>query len=227
MRCCLTASLSLLSPVCETISTVRLPSRWRVCGTCMAHGQSAVLIISLVLSFLSSVDILATSPSSGLVEAVPDTVSLHALKKNDPDFVSLPDFFTRFFGPEGRRSRARAVRRFVHSLAAYCVVCFLLQIKDRYGTPVGWPAGRLVACGRAVAHSVRISADGGYIWAARGRLERGLVDKTNNAVLCCFICLTCVLALACFSTARCSWLAATGGPPGLPWVGHGRDRRSW
>lgn len=43
-------------------------------------------------------DILATGPSSGIIEAIPDTISLHALKQRDPSFRSLDDFFVRHFG---------------------------------------------------------------------------------------------------------------------------------
>ncbi|CAM9117273.1 unnamed protein product [Chrysoparadoxa australica] len=78
--------------------------------------------------YVRSYEILATSPRAGLIEAVPDTVSLHALKRNAPD-LTLPTFFQRHFGPKGIR---KARTNFVESAAAYAVICYLLQIKDRH-----------------------------------------------------------------------------------------------
>ena len=43
-------------------------------------------------------DILAVSPTCGLIEAVPDTISLDSLKKGDPTIISLNEFFIRHFG---------------------------------------------------------------------------------------------------------------------------------
>lgn len=41
------------------------------------------------------IDIISTSPDSGIIEAIPDTISLDSLKKNDPHFTTLADFFER------------------------------------------------------------------------------------------------------------------------------------
>lgn len=79
--------------------------------------------------------IIATSFDGGLIEAIPDTVSLDALRRNDPSYTTLPDFFQRFFGarqPDGELALARARQCFLESLAAYSIVCFLLQVKDRH-----------------------------------------------------------------------------------------------
>ncbi len=43
-------------------------------------------------------DILAVSPDGGLIEAIPDTISIDALKRGDPHFTTLNDFFVRHFG---------------------------------------------------------------------------------------------------------------------------------
>ena len=48
--------------------------------------------------WLRPYDILAVSASGGLIEAIPDTISLDALKKGDPHFTNLNDFFIRHFG---------------------------------------------------------------------------------------------------------------------------------
>ncbi|KAG5179048.1 phosphatidylinositol 4-kinase-like protein [Tribonema minus] len=81
--------------------------------------------------WLRPYEILATSATAGILEAVPDTVSLHALKRNAPG-VSLPDFFKRHFGAPGGVSLKRARSNFVESCAGYAIVCYLLQVKDRH-----------------------------------------------------------------------------------------------
>ncbi|RHY58929.1 hypothetical protein DYB34_000881 [Aphanomyces astaci] len=82
--------------------------------------------------FLRPYDVLATSPTAGLVEAIADTISLDSLKKNDPEFVSLQDFYARRFGDPSSSTGLAAQKAFVESMAAYSIVCYLLQIKDRH-----------------------------------------------------------------------------------------------
>lgn len=77
-------------------------------------------------------DVIATSPVSGLVEAIPDTISLDSLKRNDPQYTSLLDFFIRHFGEVGSPAFRQARKNFVKSMAAYSIICYLLQIKDRH-----------------------------------------------------------------------------------------------
>ncbi|ETW06527.1 hypothetical protein, variant [Aphanomyces invadans] len=76
--------------------------------------------------------VLATTGTCGLIEAVPDTVSLDSLKKNDPDYKSLLDFYERYFGSRSGSRFKRARVHFVQSLAAYSILCFVFQIKDRH-----------------------------------------------------------------------------------------------
>jgi hypothetical protein len=54
--------------------------------------------------WLSAYDIVATGPSCGVIEAVPDSISIDALRKNDPDYTSLRDFFIRFHGKPSSKS---------------------------------------------------------------------------------------------------------------------------
>lgn len=59
-----------------------------------------------------------------------------------PFFVSLTGFFEARFGAKGSEGFRRAQRRFIESLAAYSIACYLLQIKDRWvGGSVGSLAG--------------------------------------------------------------------------------------
>ncbi|OWZ22938.1 Atypical/PI3K/PI4K protein kinase [Phytophthora megakarya] len=86
---------------------------------------------SLPLS-LRPYNVIATSAKTGLIEAVPDTVSLDSLKRNDPGYTTLLDFYTRLHGEKDTAGFARAQRNFVESLAAYSMVCYVFQIKDRH-----------------------------------------------------------------------------------------------
>ena len=46
-------------------------------------------------------DILATTRAAGLIQAVPNTVSIDSLKKKDLEFTTLADFFERRWGVLG------------------------------------------------------------------------------------------------------------------------------
>jgi len=81
--------------------------------------------------WLCPYEILAITDRGGIIEAIPDTISIASLKKNDPDYTNLRDFFHTFFGDESD-DLAAAKANFCESLAAYSIVCFLLQIKDRH-----------------------------------------------------------------------------------------------
>ena len=88
--------------------------------------------------FLRPYAIVATSPDAGLIEAVPDTISLDALRQKTKYSSTLAhrqrlrQVFVSMFGSEGSAGFVRARDKFVESLAAYSIVCYLLQIKDRH-----------------------------------------------------------------------------------------------
>ncbi|XP_059613676.1 phosphatidylinositol 4-kinase beta [Phlebotomus argentipes] len=74
--------------------------------------------------------IVCLSNDSGLIEPIPNTVSLHQIKKNSNK--SLRDYFIDEHGePEEARFK-RAQRNFMQSCAAYCLISYLLQVKDRH-----------------------------------------------------------------------------------------------
>jgi len=75
--------------------------------------------------------ILSTSSSTGLIETISDAMSLDALKKRE-GYVSLLDHFERTYGAENTSQRIQAQKNFVASLAAYSLVCYFFQIKDRH-----------------------------------------------------------------------------------------------
>ncbi|TGZ68301.1 hypothetical protein CRM22_004327 [Opisthorchis felineus] len=80
--------------------------------------------------WLRPLTVIVTSPDSGLIEPVPDTVSLHQIRRHAR--LSLLDYFHREYGPPNSEAFLTAQRNFVESCAAYCLVGFLLQVKDRH-----------------------------------------------------------------------------------------------
>lgn len=107
----------------------------------LRQEQCAGQLISQIYSILRSADvdcwlrpygILALTPSSGLIEAIPDTVSFDVLRRKMPEYIDLKHFFEVFFGDEETFEFEVARSNFIRSLASYCIVCYLLQIKDRH-----------------------------------------------------------------------------------------------
>lgn len=95
------------------------------------HRMASVLARERVPVWLCPYEIIAISDRGGVMEAIPDTISLDSLKRNDPNYTGLRDFFHSHFG-ENTEDLADAKANFMESLAAYSIVCFLLQIKDRH-----------------------------------------------------------------------------------------------
>jgi hypothetical protein len=95
----------------------------------LIYRMAAILATEKVPVWLCPYEIVALTDRGGIIEAIPDTISLDSLKRNDPNYESLPQFFEDHFEGDDL-SDAKA--NFVESLAAYSVVCYLLQIKDRH-----------------------------------------------------------------------------------------------
>ncbi|XP_078050323.1 phosphatidylinositol 4-kinase beta fwd [Augochlora pura] len=74
--------------------------------------------------------ILCLSNDSGLIEPILNTVSLHQVKKQCQ--LTLVQYFEREFGPPTSDTFITAQRNFIQSCAAYCLVCYLIQVKDRH-----------------------------------------------------------------------------------------------
>ncbi len=87
---------------------------------------------------------LITSSNTGLVETITDAFSVHSIKKSLTEFMiskdelqtgevaTLKDHFLRLFGNEESVKYKMAQQNFCSSLAAYSIICYLLQIKDRH-----------------------------------------------------------------------------------------------
>jgi len=88
--------------------------------------------------------ILVTGESSGLIETIANGVSLHSIKRSltlasiesgqNPRrrIATLKDHFVKAFGPTDNEAHRAGVDAFKRSLAAYSVVSYVLQLKDRH-----------------------------------------------------------------------------------------------
>eukprot|EP01125_Pyxidicula_operculata_P009787 TRINITY_DN3215_c0_g1_i3.p1 TRINITY_DN3215_c0_g1~~TRINITY_DN3215_c0_g1_i3.p1 ORF type:complete len:246 (+),score=30.81 TRINITY_DN3215_c0_g1_i3:821-1558(+) len=75
--------------------------------------------------------VLSTSSDAGLLETVHDAISIHGLKKS-LNIDSLRTYFLQAYGVGDSPRFIKAQTNFCESLAAYSLVCYLLQIKDRH-----------------------------------------------------------------------------------------------
>jgi phosphatidylinositol 4-kinase len=88
--------------------------------------------------------ILVTGESSGLIETITNGVSLHSLKRSltmasiaagtnaRKRIATLKDHFTKTFGEPDTPAYAAGAEAFLQSLAAYSIICYVLQLKDRH-----------------------------------------------------------------------------------------------
>ena len=109
-------------------------------GDDLRQEQLAMQMISFFLQtfqakklklWLYAYDIIATGPDCGILECVPDAISIDALKKAT-DRATLLDHFNTQYGEEDSRESKKARKEFMKSLAGYSLLCFILQIKDRH-----------------------------------------------------------------------------------------------
>ncbi|CAI5456390.1 unnamed protein product [Caenorhabditis angaria] len=91
--------------------------------------------------YLRPYKIVCVGPDSGLVEPVLDTLSLHQIKRHltrifrENGNVATPTLrhhFEDMFGPPGSEAYVNAQKNFIQSTAAYSLVSYFLQLKDRH-----------------------------------------------------------------------------------------------
>jgi hypothetical protein len=92
--------------------------------------------------FLYPYRVLVASNGGGLIETVPNTTSIHSMKKSmlhslgfeqvSRDAISLKGHFIRVFGGEDSSEFHAALGKFVSSLTGYSLVTYLLQVRDRH-----------------------------------------------------------------------------------------------
>lgn len=94
--------------------------------------------------WVQEMKILVTGESSGLIETITNGVSLHSLKRSltlatieagqNPRkrIATLQDHFVKAFGSPESDAYQAAVDAFKRSLAAYSIISYVLQLKDRH-----------------------------------------------------------------------------------------------
>ncbi|XP_076030661.1 phosphatidylinositol 4-kinase beta fwd isoform X2 [Oratosquilla oratoria] len=80
--------------------------------------------------FVRPYKILVLSDDSGMIEPILNTCSLHQVKKNSS--MSLLEYFIKDFGEKNSEAFLTAQRNFVQSCAAYCLISYIIQVKDRH-----------------------------------------------------------------------------------------------
>lgn len=75
--------------------------------------------------------IVSTSKSTGLIQLIPNSISLDGLKKGEHWPGSLRAYFESTYGAPDSPGFNTAVENYVQSLAGYSVVTYVLAIKDR------------------------------------------------------------------------------------------------
>lgn len=85
--------------------------------------------------WLKPYQVIPISQRSALIQVLPDAVSIHSIKKSMKAGHTLADHFFRLF-PLGTPECEAAQRAFAQSLAAYSIICYLLQVKDRHNANI-------------------------------------------------------------------------------------------
>nr|DBA13827.1 TPA: hypothetical protein GDO54_004863 [Pyxicephalus adspersus] len=145
------SAVALKEPWEEKVRRIREGSpyghfpNWRLLSVIVKCGDDLrqELLASQVLKQLQSIwetervplwirpyKILVISADSGMIEPVVNAVSIHQVKKQSQ--LSLLDYFLQEHGSYTTEAFLTAQRNFVQSCAGYCLVCYLLQVKDRH-----------------------------------------------------------------------------------------------
>jgi phosphatidylinositol 4-kinase len=89
---------------------------------------------------LTPYEILSTGPNCGIVEFISDSFSIDYIKQKMSSAsgreMDLLDFYRMRFGEPKQKSYKRAMNNLADSLAAYSLICYILQIKDRHNANI-------------------------------------------------------------------------------------------
>lgn len=100
----------------------------------MIHYFESVFSKSHIPIWLKTYRILSTSKTTGLIEVLIDATSIDGLKKSEkyPENGGMRAYFEQVYGPPTSKAFLAAQKNFVHSLAGYSLVSYLLGLKDRH-----------------------------------------------------------------------------------------------
>ncbi|KAH3681021.1 hypothetical protein WICMUC_000002 [Wickerhamomyces mucosus] len=130
--------------LCSVIAKTGDDLRQEAFATQIIQAMSTIWKNTNVSVWVKRMRILITSNNTGLVETITNALSVHSIKKaltklsiesgeNPKGTIStLVEHFERSFGDKDSQKYRRAQENFAQSLAAYSVICYLLQIKDRH-----------------------------------------------------------------------------------------------
>lgn len=114
-------------------------------GDDLRQEQVAMQLITLVREifkeegldlWLRPYGIVCVGDQAGLIEAVADAKSIDHIKKRAPYFTDMREYYERIYGGPYSRTFREAQRNFMRSLAGYCIVTYLLQVKDRHNANI-------------------------------------------------------------------------------------------
>lgn len=132
---------------------------WELCSVIAKNGDDlpqeafACQLISIISriwktesvgAWTKNMKILVTSSNSGLVETINNAMSIHSIKKSLTEIsikngdnlngtvATVKDYFLKVYGSESSSRYKKAQDNFSRSLAAYSIICYVLQIKDRH-----------------------------------------------------------------------------------------------
>ena len=125
------------SGICEITSLMAKSNddlRQEVFVMQMIHYYKSVFVNAGLPLWLKTYRILSISKDTGLIEVLTDASSIDGLKKSDgfPKEGGLRAYFEATYGDPSTKSFKAAQANFIHSLAAYSIVSYLLGLKDRH-----------------------------------------------------------------------------------------------
>jgi hypothetical protein len=100
----------------------------------MIHYYKSVFVQAKLPLWLKTYRLVSTSSSTGLIEVLVDATSIDGLKKADgyPKEGGMRKYFEETYGGPDSTVFKAAQQNFMHSLAAYSLVMYLLGLKDRH-----------------------------------------------------------------------------------------------